>query len=205
MTPDKRDRWLALGLLVGLCVLAYFVLIHPWWTVPMMEVEQRIETLQQRELRLRMQLEQEPQVDARLAELTELQASHPGFMTESNPELATAALIQRLERVVSDASPGNRSCGIVNRSPLEPSNREPYTRVTVQVRLSCGSRETAAVLHALESGSPRLFIGNLNILVQRRYFAPGTGGDTGEGGQDVTFDLYGYLVPAGKGGIDAPR
>ncbi|WP_343064147.1 type II secretion system protein GspM [Marilutibacter penaei] len=205
MTPARRDRWLALGLLVGLLVLGYFVLVHPWWTVPMMAVDDRIDALQQRELRLRMQIEQQPEVEAQLARLQALQSRNPGFMPESNPELATATLIQRLERVVEAASPGNRSCGIVNRSPLEPSNREPYTRVTVQVRLSCGARETAAVLHALESGSPRMFIGNLNILVQRRYYTPGSGNDSNEGGQDVSFDLYGYLLPNAREAADAPR
>ena len=31
--PD-RERWLALGVLAALLVLAYLVLLHPWWTVP---------------------------------------------------------------------------------------------------------------------------------------------------------------------------
>ncbi len=53
----------------------------------------------------------------------------------------------------------------------------------------------AAVLHALESGTPRLFIDNLSVLAQRYFFAPGRGG-TQSGGLDVSFDLYGYLRPA---------
>ncbi|AWV06455.1 type II secretion system protein GspM [Marilutibacter maris] len=203
MTPSKRDRWLALALLLGLLVLAYGVLVHPWWTVPMRELDARIATLQERELRLRSQIGQAPAVEQRMAQLQERQANRPGFMSEANAELATAALIQRLEAVVAEASPGNRSCSIVNRSPLEPNNREPYTRVTVQVRLKCGSPETAAVLHALESGSPRLFVGNLNILAQRMYFAPGTGRSSSDGGLDVSFDMYGYLPPAGAEVRDA--
>ncbi len=67
--PADRDRWLALGLLLAALALAYGVLVHPWWTVPMLEVEDRIDALQQRELRLRMQLQQAPQVQQRLAEL----------------------------------------------------------------------------------------------------------------------------------------
>ncbi|QDH70986.1 type II secretion system protein GspM [Marilutibacter alkalisoli] len=203
MTAGKRDRWLALGLLLGVLALAYAVLVHPWWTIPMRDLDARIDTLQQRELRLRAQLEQADEVNRQLAELGARQAERPGFMPEANAELATAALVQRLEAVVSEASPGNRSCGIVNRSPLEPSSREPYTRVTVQVRLKCGTPETAAVLHALESGSPRLFIGNLNILVQRMYFAPGSGRASSDGGLDVSFDLYGYLPPSGAEARDA--
>ncbi|MGJ7901813.1 helix-turn-helix domain-containing protein, partial [Lysobacter sp. 1R34A] len=37
-----------------------------------------------------------------------LQASRPGFLPEATAELATAGLVQRLETVVLEASPGNR-------------------------------------------------------------------------------------------------
>ena len=41
--PTDRDRWVALGLLVAAIALAYFVLLHPWWTVPMIDTETRID------------------------------------------------------------------------------------------------------------------------------------------------------------------
>lgn len=192
----ERDRWLALGLLLGALALAYLLLVHPWWTVPMLEASDRIDTLQQRELRQRMQLQQAPQVAQRLAQVRAQQARRPGFLPESSAELATAGLVQRLEAVVAQASPGNRSCAISNRSPLSEPRRDRYARVVVQVRLRCGSPELANVLYALESGSPRLFVGNLNILSSRGYFLPGNAQPTGDGGLDVSFDLYGYLRPA---------
>lgn len=191
-----RDRWLALGLLLAALLLGYLVLVHPWWTVPLLDVEDRIQTLQERELRQRMQLQQAPQVAQRLAAVRALQARQPGFLPESSAELATAGLVQRLETVVAQASPGNRSCAISNRSPLSEPRRERYARVIVQVRLRCGNPELATVLYALESGAPRLFVGNLNILSSRGYFLPGNTQPSGDGGLDVTFDLYGYLPPA---------
>lgn len=198
---NDRDRWLALGLLLGVLAVAYAVLVHPWWTVPMMEAGDRVASLQQRELRQRMQLQQAPQVAARLQEVAAQQGARPGFLPQSNPQLATASLIQRLETVVAEASPGNRSCAITNRSPLDPGIRERYARVVVQVRLRCGTPELATVLHSLESGAPRLFIDNLNILAQRMYFDPGRGTPSASGGLDVSFDLYGYLAPP----LETPR
>jgi len=199
MRSAERDRWLALGLLLAALALAYALLVHPWWTVPMVEVNQRIEGLRERDLRLRMQVAQAPQVTARLTEVMQRQANEPGFLPESSTELATAGLVQRLETVVVQASPGNRSCAITNRSPMTEPGRERYARVVVQVRLRCGSPELAAVLHSLESGAPRLFIGNLNVLAQRFYFPAGgssnPGGGSRDGGLDVSFDLYGYLRP----------
>jgi general secretion pathway protein M len=191
-----RDRWLALGLLLLVAILAYLLLVHSWWTAPMLDTQDRITDLQQRELRQRMQLRQGPEVTRRLQEVRAAEARRPGFLAESTTELATASLVQRLESVVLEASPGNRSCAITNRSPLtdEGPVKDRFRRVTVQVRMRCGTPELAGVLHALEAGTPRLFVDNLNVLAQRYFFAPGQGGAQA-GGLDVSFDLYGYLRP----------
>lgn len=191
---SERDRWLALGLLLGVLALAYLLLVHPWWTAPMREANGRIDRLQQRELRARMQLRQAPQIARALAQAQQLQQRSPGFLPESTSELATAGLVQRLETVVAQASPGNRGCAISNRAPLALAGRERFAKVVVQVRMRCGNAELAAVLHALESQTPRLFVDNLNILAQGFFFLPGQNRSQG-GGLDVSFDLYGYLRP----------
>jgi len=189
---DKRDRWLALGLLLAALALGYLVLVHPWWTVPMREVDTQIQELRQRELRVRMQLQQAPQVAQRLQQAQRELATRPGFLRETSAELASAGLVQRLESAVATASPGNRSCAISNRSPLAADNRsDRFTRVAVQVRLRCGTPELAAVLHALESGTPALFVDNLNVMAQRYQLSPGESGN----GLDVAFELAGYLRP----------
>lgn len=193
--PSDRDRWLALGLLAALLAIAYLLLVHPWWTVPMLDANARIERLQQRELRARMQLKQAPAIARALQQAQQAQARSPGFLSEPTSELATAGLVQRLETVVAQASPGNRSCAISNRSPLAAAaGGERFAKVTVQVRMRCGNAELAAVLHALESETPRLFVDNLNILAQGFFFLPGQNRSQ-SGGLDVSFDLYGYLRP----------
>ena len=91
----------ALARLVALAFVAYLVLLHPWWTAPMAEANARIDTLQQRELRARMQLQQAPEVARRLAQAQEMEARSPAFLPEATAELATAGLVQRLEQVVA--------------------------------------------------------------------------------------------------------
>jgi len=201
----ERDRWLALALLVAVLALAYLVLVHPWWTAPILEVNQDIAASRDRELRVRTQLQQAPEIQKQLAAATAQQSLRPGFLAESSAELATAGLVKRLETVVLEASPGNRSCQISNRSPMPQPTRERFERVVVQVRLRCGTPELAAVLHALETGTPRLFVDNLNVLAQRYAYlsaaAPGS-----SGGLDVSFDLYGYLRPiAGAAPVAVPN
>ncbi|TWT20186.1 general secretion pathway protein GspM [Luteimonas marina] len=203
MQPEvtRRDRWLALAILAGVLALAYLLLVHPWWTAPLLETNARIDTLRDRDLRARMELGQAPEVRERLAAARAAAGSAPGFMAEANVQLATSALVQRLEQAVLAASPGNRSCAITNRQPMNDTRPERFPRAAVQVRLTCGNPELAAVLHSLESGSPRLFVDNLNLLAQRYQFSAGQGSG---GGVDVSFDLYGYLQPGtGAGAADA--
>ena len=202
MQPEvsRRDRWLALAILAGVLALAYLVLVHPWWTAPLLATNARIDSLRERDLRARTALQQAPDVRERLAAERAAAGSAPGFMAEPNVQLATSALVQRLEQVVAQASPGNRSCAISNRQPMNDPRPQRFARATVQVRLTCGNAELAAVLYSLESGSPRLFVDNLNILAQRYQFS----GNQGGGGVDASFDLYGYLQPgAATGTADA--
>ncbi|MDH5832987.1 type II secretion system protein GspM [Luteimonas kalidii] len=204
MQPEisSRDRWLALAILAGVLALAYLVLVHPWWTAPLLDTNARIDALRERDLRARMELAQAPQVAERLEAARAAAGSAPGFMAEANVQLATSALVQRLEQAVLQASPGNRSCAITNRQPMNDARQERFPRATVQVRLTCGNPELAAVLHSLESGSPRLFVDNLNILAQRYQFSGNQGSG---GGVDVSFDLYGYLQPAPAAGAPGAR
>jgi general secretion pathway protein M len=190
-----RDRWLALALLAAVLGLAYLLLVHPWFTQPLRDADARIDELQERDARVRALLLQAPQIQQRLAEM-DARGRATGFLLEPTAELATAALIQELERVVAEVSPGNRGCAITNRAPLTgepPPGR--YRRVTVQVRLRCGNSETVAVLHALESARPYLVVAMVNIAAQRYFAIPGNNLPQ-EGGLDVSFDLYGYLRPA---------
>lgn len=211
--PAERDRWVALALLVAALGLAYLVLLHPWWTVPMLDVQARIETLRERELRVRTQLEQADEVQRLLALAQSRQAGAAGFLPEATTELATAGLVQRLETVVAQASPGNAACAITNRVPANRATPDGgHVQVAVQVRLNCGVPELVSVLHALEGGAPRLFVEDFNLLPIRRYVL-GANRTQGNGGVDAAFNLVGYLRPAAPvvparagatGGDDAP-
>jgi general secretion pathway protein M len=189
----------ALVAVVVVAALAYLVGVHWWFTAPMLAMGEQIRTLQQEELALRMEATQRADIERRLAQVQAFEAANPGFLPEANKELATAALVQRLEQVVQSASPNPDACQITARTPADAAGNDPFPRVVVQVRLRCGMGELGAVLHALEGGSPQLFIDNLDILSRRSYLAAGT---EGGGALDVSFDLFGYLNAA-PGGPDA--
>ena len=192
MLPTRRDRWLALALLLAALVPAYLVLVHPWFTRPLLDINRGIAEVQERQLRINAQLQQRDAVEKQLQQVRTTLAARPGFLREATAESAAAALSSRLQDAVASASPGNRSCTISNRSPLTDASRDAaFPRVALQVRLRCGVPEMAAVLHTLETGSPRLFVGNLNLLAQRFQQSPNESGL----GLDVSFELIGYLQP----------
>ena len=185
--PDRR-RVLA-GVLVAL-LLAYLVLVHWWFTAPMLAMGDDIESLRDEEQGLLAEVAQAPELRLKLAQVREFESRNPGFLPEGSRELASAGLVQRLQQVVASASPNQNACQITAQTPTDMPSREPFQRVMVQVRLRCGNSELAAVLYALESGSPQLFIDNLDLLSRRSYLAAGSEGSSG---LDVSFDLYGYL------------
>ena len=189
--PSRRERIWALALLAIGLVLLYLLCVHPFFVQPLLATEARVRTAIEREQRIHAELQDGPRVTAQLQRARAQLAARSGFLPEASAELAAAGLVQRLETVVSQASPGHRSCAISNRSTLPLDRQGRFARVAVQVRLRCGTPELAAVLHSLESGAPGLFVDNLNVLAQRAALSPGDSGN----GLDVSFDLSGYVRP----------
>ncbi|MBP8080644.1 MAG: general secretion pathway protein GspM [Arenimonas sp.] len=190
------DRWRVFGGVLLALLLAYLALVHWWFTAPMLAMGGEIENMRDQERALLSEVGQRPQLRKTLADVRKFEASNPGFLPEASRELASAGLVLRLQQVVANASPNPNACQITAQTPTDMPTQEPFARVMVQVRLRCGMGELGAVLHALESGSPQLFIDNLDILSRRSYLATGT---EGAGGLDISFDLYGYLKSAPGG------
>jgi general secretion pathway protein M len=195
-TTSDRGRVLA-GVAAVLAV-AYLLLLHWWFTAPMLSMGDQIEDLRSQELELRMEAAQRPQIEKQLARVRQFESDNPGFLPEANKDLASANLVQRLEQVVGSASSNNpNACQITARTPADMPTKEPFARVVVQVRLRCGMGELASVLYALESSSPQLFVDNLDLLSRRSYVPANQ--DAGGGALDVSFDLYGYLKNPDRG------
>jgi len=160
---------------------------------------QQMEELRDQELRMRMIAMQRPQTEKRLAEVRNLEASNPGFLPENSVELASAGLTQRLESLITIASPDKTACTITQRTPMPATTQEAYQRVVVQVRMLCGMGEFSAFLHEVEGGRPQLFVDELNIISRHNFVTEGQPADNGA--LDISFNLYGYLRPGGGVGV----
>lgn len=195
LLPDaKRGRLLAVLLLLIALLTSYLVFVHWWFVAPLLESRSELIELRDEEARYRATAQQREAVESRLAEVRAFEAGNPGFLTESNFDLAASALIQRLQEQVNLLGAGER-CIVVSRTPFRNRDEEPFERVTVKVRMRCEMEHFIAVLHGLESGSPQLFVSELGITGRRGLAVRGQPAPAGY--LDIAFDLYGYLRTPG--------
>ena len=196
LVPEARQgRLLALLLLLIALLGGYLLFVHWWFTAPFMAARAELIELRDQEQRLRTTALQRPLIEQRLAEVRAFESANPGFLPEGNFDLAASSLIQRLQAAV-DAQNAGAECTVVSRSPMRHRDPEPFQRVTVQVQLRCEMEYFAAVLHGLESGSPQLFVGDLNIT-SRRGQRNVAGRPVQAQPTDIRFSLYGYLQQPG--------
>ena len=194
LAASKHSRWYALGLLVTLLVLVYLLFFHWWFVVPLSEARDSFIEERAQEQRMRANASQREEIEARLAEVRAFEAGNPGFLSDTTFDLAAPALIMRIQSLVERQAQPER-CLVINSQPMRGNANEAFERVTVQVRLRCELEHLYPILHDLESGSPQLFLSELNIVARRTPSQPG--GEIFIGFVDVSFNVHGYLRPQG--------
>ncbi len=194
----RRGQFLALVLLFGAAFAGYLLFVHWWFTAPLMQARAELIELRDQESKFRHAALQRPAIEQRLAEVREFEASNPGFLPEENFDLAASALIQRLRTQVDGLGAGTE-CQLVSTTPVRGREEEPFVRVSIQVRMRCETERLLPVLHALESGSPQMFIGEFGVLTRR--LSPQLAAlQTQRGAIDINFELHGYLRQRSGGG-----
>jgi general secretion pathway protein M len=191
---SKRDRWFALGLLLLVLLAIYFLFFHWWFVVPLLEAREAFIDERAQEQRLRANASQREEIEARLADVRAFEAGNPGFLGETSFDLAAPALIMRIQSLIERQGQPER-CLVINSQPIRGNASETFERVTVQVRLRCELEHLYPILHELETGSPQLFLSELNIVARRTPSHPG--GEVFIGFVDVSFNVHGYLRPQG--------
>src|SRR5690606_2338870 len=178
-------------LLIAL-LLAYLLFVHWTLVAPQLALRDQLVELRDQEQRLRAAAQQRPAIEARLAEVRAFEAQNPGFLGAATFDLATAELIQRLEAEVAAIEAPAGRCQVVNKTPFNPREEERFERVVIKVRMRCEMDEFSRILHALEGGSPQLFVDGLSIVARRPTYTP-RNRPAPQGYLDISFDLYGYL------------
>jgi general secretion pathway protein M len=115
---------------------------------------------------------------AEVAKRKGLEQSAPGYLRSSNEALAAAELQERLKTATATVHADLRST-----QTLPPRDEANARRITVRGELAADVAALQTLFYVLESGSPMLFLDNVDI-----------GGTTPK--IMVRFDLYGYVRSA---------
>jgi general secretion pathway protein M len=191
---SPRDSRIAAILLLSLALLlAYFVLLHWWFVAPLQQIRSAMADLRDTHSRYAAAIAEKPALQQRIAALGAGQAASSAFLAADDPNTAAADLMQRVVDVVAGNTHGG-SCAVSQKMPLPNppvSAGEPYRKAAVSISLSCDIEPLAAVLQALEQGTPYLFVDDLSIYrnpvaAQQNHVAP----------LEVQFTLSGYVRPA---------
>ena len=197
----RESRVAAIILLLLALLLAYFVFVHWWLVGPLNRMGEDMSQLRDTHSRYAAAIAEKPALQRRLSALGAGQAASDAFLAASDPNNATADLMQQVVDVVARSTRGGR-CVVSQKMPLPApptAPGEPYRRAAVSISLSCDIEPLAAVLQALEQGTPYLFVDDLSIYrnpvaAQRDQGAP----------LEVQFTLSGYVRPSANAPVSAP-
>ena len=197
----RESRIVAVILLLLAVVLAYFVLVHWWLVAPLNQIGDEMSQLRDTHSRYAAAIAEKPALQHRLAALGAGQAASDAFLAAADPNNAAADLMQQVVDVVGRTTEGGR-CVVSQKMPLPPPPTppgEPYRKAAVSISLSCDIEPLAAVLQALEQGTPYLFVDDLSI-----YRNPVAAQHNQSAPLDVQFTLSGYVRPSAHSPASLP-
>ncbi|WP_233840783.1 type II secretion system protein GspM [Dyella sp. 2HG41-7] len=192
MKPAE-SRIAAIGLLLLVLVLAYFLLLHWWFVAPLRDIDSQMDDLRDTQSRYAAAIAEKPQLENRIAQLGRNQTDSSTFLPESDPNAASAALMQR---VVDDAAAHAQegSCEVSQKMPVNnpgATPNDPYQKVVVSISLHCDMQPLIGLLYTLEKGKPYLFVQDFSV-----YRNPLVNAQKNVAPLEVQFTLAGYVHAA---------
>jgi general secretion pathway protein M len=182
---EKQQRWLALAIFILLVVMVVTVTVLPVWSANR-HYNQTIATLEGRLEQLQRAAALGATLEPRYQQLKQLQASDQHYLKSTSEALAAAEL-QRLVKGVAQA----KKVEVLSMQNLPASQEEDDIRCSLKVRMRGDLENIIQMFHALETGSPFVFLDKVsirNIMNRRSKIA-------GNVPLDTDFELFGYLAP----------
>ncbi|HEY0197485.1 MAG TPA: type II secretion system protein GspM [Rhodanobacter sp.] len=197
----RESRIAAILLLLLVLALGYFVLLYWWFVAPLRQMRSDMAELRDTHSRFAAAIAEKPALSERIAALGAGQAASSAFLAADDPNTAAADLMQRVVDVVGSTTQGN-DCVVSQKTtmPNPPATPgEPYRKAAVSISLSCDTQPLAAVLNALEQGTPYLFIDDISM-----YRNPVASQQGRVPPLEVQFTLSGYVRPSHTSPVVAP-
>jgi general secretion pathway protein M len=185
--PITKSRLSALGLLLGVIVLAYLAIVAPLIGLAR-QYGDTVEDLQFRLQRLQKVAAEKNDLVQKLEKIKAEGQDDEHFLARTTAALASAELQTQIKAAVSEAG------GELTSTQVIPErNEERFTRVAVKVRMNGSTKVLREVLYNFESAKPLLFIENLNIRPIRMPRNPALKNPQIPDRLSVDFDVVGYM------------
>lgn len=184
---NKQQRHLALGFLVLLLALIYWVAI-----VPLLDqsrfYQKSIEDSEFRLQRYKRSIAGKQAWQKQLTILKQREQSSQHFSNKGTPALASADFQKLIKTTVIDA--GGR---LTSTQVVPPSEEESFTKITIKVRMTGNMRALRDVLYTLEAARPMLLVDNLTLRPIRGRRDRKTRKMMPSDELNIYFDVVGYL------------
>jgi general secretion pathway protein M len=184
LSPRLR-RLVALSLLAALLLAVYNVAIGPLLD-SYSNNRRSIDELQNAESRYAELAREAPDLQKQLEALRRESAATAGYLEGQNETIIAATLQDRLKAAVGQTGGQLKSTQVLANAENAKSRK-----VSVRGNMALSLAALQRVLYDLESGSPYLFVDNLDVRPATNPRASGQ--SEGDGPLDVSFDIYGYL------------
>jgi general secretion pathway protein M len=178
-SPSPREqRIAALGLLALLLAAVYGLLVHSWFTGPMLEMGERLATLGEQQQRYTALLGQRDGLRQRLQQERVASSDAGSLLPGQDSSAAAAELMQRVSAQVKRLEKVGPGCVVVQRMPIiaEPLADAAYRPVKLSLDLECAIEPLTQLLHSLEYARPLLLVDQLDIARARQAEGKPAGG-----------------------------
>ena len=181
-----RGKMLALGVLLIALLLFFFLIVEPYISL--------LNTSEERAEASAFQLKQAHKVISKkefyiseIERLEDLYSEQTVYLKSTKKALATAEIQQILKRISS-----NSKAELLSSQAISSESDED-NRVSLSVRVKADIFSLQKLLHALESGTPNLFVGQIQINRGGRAIFRFNNNESNNQGLDVRLQVYGYV------------
>jgi general secretion pathway protein M len=161
---NKQQRWLAVGLLVGIIILLCAVIFIPWYSAFKSTVDE-FDDLMFRVKRYERVIASRDEVLREVEQGREKVNALGYFYTQETSSLVAAELQKRIKAIVQRAG-GD----ITSTQVLPHKDRDELLQITVKVRLSGDMEMLRSLLYDIEVAKPLLTIEEMNITPKTSAF-----------------------------------
>ncbi|WP_262964732.1 type II secretion system protein GspM [Methylobacter psychrophilus] len=160
-TPERQQRWTAVGLLITLVVVIILVIIVPVFSKEM-ELHEAKNNLIFRLQQYERILAKKDAVIASVINIKQQQEKQGYFNSQNTDALASAEMQEFIKKAIVDAG-GQLS----STQALPVNNKDKFNRITVRVRMTGNSEVLRAVLYKIETSTPLIIIDQIDIRPMR--------------------------------------